>query len=112
MDDQEEQPRELRELQEERHNLKKLQESAPFKFLVGTADSQIKTRTDNIILRPLANLDEALAQEYAKGEVAGIRLFTQMVPTLIETLDEEIAELIEKENENATSTDDDETPGP
>lgn len=111
MEDQEERPRELRELQEERHNLKKLQESAPFKFVMSTADSQIKTRTDNIILRPLANLDESLAQEYAKGEVAGIRLFTQMVPTMIETLDEDIAELIEKEKENATSENADETSG-
>jgi len=73
------------------------------------AEAQVKTRQDEIILKPLKTQDEILEQEYSKGECSGIKLFIRMLPTMIESLDEEIAERLRKEEEeNANSQNDDE----
>ncbi len=109
----EEEPREpeLRELQEELHNLKKLEQSFEYKQLLKIAEEQIARRENEIILTPLKTHDAVFEQEFAKGEVSGIKLFTNMLPTMIETLESDVEERLKKEQENADENDVDETSG-
>ena len=79
----------LRELQEERFSLVKLTEFRGYQWLMDVAQQQIKTRTV-AILQPLETDDRAYAQEFMKGEVAGIGLFVQLVDIQIRVLQEEI----------------------
>lgn len=53
-------------------------------------EEQVRLRTQKIILSPIGSLDETLAQEYAKGEVAALQLTLSMPEALVETLSEEI----------------------
>jgi hypothetical protein len=102
--DQQEAETPLRDLQEELSSLKKLHESPVFQRLLDIAKVQIQSRQDTIILRPLENRDQILAQEYSKGECSGIKLFTQLPLTLMESLETEIAERLRQEEEaNANS---------
>lgn len=102
---------ELRELQEELHSLKKLEQSPEYKKLLEIAKAQIESRKNGIILKPLKSKDEIFEQEFSKGEVSGIELFTNMLPTMIETLEDDIEERLKKEQENADQNDVDETSG-
>ena len=65
-------------------------------------EKQVRARTDRIMLTPLTNLDAAMEQEYAKGEVAGIRLVLCLPEQTVEDLGFEIQQLINqmKEAEN------------
>lgn len=65
-------------------------------------EKQVRVRTDRIMLTPLTNLDAAMEQEYAKGEVAGIRLVLCLPEQTVEDLGFEIQQLINqmKEEEN------------
>ena len=74
------------------------------------AEQQCKARIDTLVLNPLKNLDDSLPQEYAKGEIGGIRLFMAMTQAQIDLLETEIATLL-KEQGNDNSQTDDETTG-
>ena len=103
----------VRELQEELSRLKALQDFAGYRYLIEIADAQIKARQDQLILKPLERMDEVLAQEYAKGEISGIRLFRELVGIRITDLEEEITSLLPQEelnDESADSTDDRDLP--
>jgi len=65
-------------------------------------EKQVRVRTDRIMLTPLTNLDAAMEQEYAKGEVAGIRLVLRLPEQTGEDLGFEIQQLSNqmKEEEN------------
>jgi hypothetical protein len=67
---------------------------------------QVTGRIDGMILTPLASLDETLGQEYAKGEAAGLKLALAIVPSLIESMEQDIAAIdrrMENGNGNASS---------
>lgn len=71
---------------EARHQLNQLVASPGWQLYSLLGGQQIRARTDGIILQPLQGMDAALAQEYAKGEVAGIRLATHLAETMIEAI--------------------------
>jgi len=60
--------------------------------------NQIETRKNTIAFQPLASMEQALQQEYQKGEVSGIYLTMNMLDLTIEALDQEI--LARKFDEN------------
>jgi len=81
---------------------KELIESDGWKRLVEIADEQIAGRVNEIVLKPMTDLAH---QEFAKGEVAGIKLFIA-IPETQKTMfeaqfDRETDE--EEENERADS---------
>lgn len=95
--------RELRDLQEEQSRLRSLKDHPGFKYLQEVLQAQAETRTKAIILAPLASLDDVPNQEYAKGEAAGILFSKEFVDTRLSTLAEEIQDILEKKesgNEN------------
>lgn len=77
--------------QEEYRILKNLTESAGWLWLMEVGEQQRVGRTDEIILKPLPNLDSALAQEFAKGEISGIRLFFEIPKARIGSLEAQLA---------------------
>lgn len=90
---------ELRELQEELSRLSSLQSHAGYAYLLEIAGAQMDARKQQVFLTPLNTMDEVLRQEYAKGEIAGIDLFSKIVDVRIRDLQEEIQERL-KDNEH------------
>lgn len=60
--------------------------------------AQAMTRMGMICGTPLRTLDEALEQEYKKGEASGLQLAVSLPKTIIESCDYEIAQLKELTN--------------
>ena len=89
-------PEEVRVLQEERFRLSSLREHDGYKYLIEIAQAQIETRRQAVFLKPLKSMDEILEQEYLKGELSGITLFSQMVDIRVEELTGEITHLLEE----------------
>ena len=90
----------LRELQEALFDLKALKKHKGYERLLLAADDQVKGRVDNLVLNPLQCMDEVLKQEYAKGEIHGIRLFMAMTDDQIDVLESEIDKILKKETEH------------
>jgi hypothetical protein len=63
------------------------------------AESQIEGRKQAVFLQPLRSMDEAFAQEFAKGEISGIELFRQLVGIRVGELTEEITRRTDDEDE-------------
>lgn len=103
--------RSLRELQEELSELNALRNHRGYKKLLLIAEEQVNARISTIVLVPLETSDGVLKQEYAKGEIHGIRLFMAMTDAQIDLIEAEMQPLLEKEKDNATSTNDDSTAG-
>lgn len=95
----------LRELQEELSELRSLQKTRGYTRLLFIAEQQIEARVGNLVLNPLEKMDDVLKQEYAKGEIAGIKLFASMTDTHIATLENEIAAKLKKEEDHDNSED-------
>jgi len=66
------------------------------------ANAQMETRKQSVFLTPLKSLDETLAQEYQKGEIAGIHLFMNLAEVRINELRTTIS-LLTKELEYESS---------
>lgn len=66
--------------------LKELIASPVWKKYSDLIESQVEGRINTFILSPLATLDGALEQEYAKGEIAGMRLSLGIIPSLIDNM--------------------------
>lgn len=86
-----EEDKEARVLQEERFNLEQMKQTLGYKSLMEYAESQIQNRL-GLVLRPVETLNDVPASEFAKGEIAGIKLFTKFADILIRTLTEQIDE--------------------
>ena len=85
----EEEPRSLDLAMKERSVLRELTESAGWKFLMEIAEAQRMVRSNKILLTPCP-ADQVTVQEFEKGEIAGITLFSAMPETAIEALTGEI----------------------
>lgn len=70
--------------QEQLQALRQLLKSPGWELLAKHAEMQISTRTDHVMLVPLESTSKLPAQEFMKGEAAGIRLFIAFPETLIE----------------------------
>lgn len=102
----------VREAQEELSRLNSLLKHPGFIDLLKIAEEQVNARTQSIFLTPLKRMDEALEQEFKKGEISGIKLFSNIVQIQITNLNEEIEETLKELEENKrtsrkTRTDDD-----
>lgn len=73
-----------------------LVESAPWKVYCSIVEKQQVVRLDSIVLTPLQSLDAALEQEYAKGEIAGMRTAVQLPSTMLATLLDQLPTLREE----------------
>lgn len=85
--------RDLREVQEELALVRGLVKHSAWKQLMDIAAKQLTTRTDNVILVPVAGADACYGQEFMKGEIAGIRLFMNLPRILEEQLEDELKTL-------------------
>jgi hypothetical protein len=73
------------ELSETLRALQDLVASSAWKKYSDLIDAQVKGRVDQLVLKPLRSIDETLEQEYAKGEIAGMRFSLNIVTDLIDT---------------------------
>jgi len=87
-----------RELQEELSQLRGLVKHPAWERLMHYAAGQLTGRIDAIILNPVDGADLTYKQEYMKGEVSGIKLFTKMPEILIAELEDALAQLEENDN--------------
>lgn len=85
----EEEPRSLDLAMKERSVLRELMESAGWRFLMEIAEAQRMVRSNKILLTACP-ADQVTVQEFEKGEVAGIMLFSTMPATAVEALSNEI----------------------
>jgi hypothetical protein len=63
--------------------------------LIRIANVQLESRKQKVFLNPLKAMDEVLEQEYAKGEISGIALFTKIIDVQIAELEREINQKLE-----------------
>lgn len=84
--------------------LRQLLKSPGWDLLVKHANEQVKTRTDEVILRPLESTGKVTLQEYMKGEVGGIRLIMALPETLIEIAEAVIIERRKREENESEET--------
>lgn len=80
-------------LREKIHEIKVFIDSEPWKQYTRLVDSQCNGRVDQMILTPLSGVDAAFGQEYAKGEIAGMRLAVAMMAQSVEDLQTEMESL-------------------
>lgn len=82
-------------------DFKELKETKGWKRFLEIAKAQQEVRKHAVILVPLEHLDEALSQEFMKGEYAGIGLLLAIPETEISKYAELIkANEVDKENED------------
>lgn len=79
------------ELSEEISACRSFLESKAGAGLLKMLDGQITTRTQELILKPLDNILEAVQVEYAKGEIAGLMLARNYPELYLGTLEEELS---------------------
>lgn len=92
-----------RQLSEELHKLELLVEHSGWVRLMEIADGQCKNR-EPAIYKPLENLLEVGRQEFEKGEVAGIRLFTVLPHKRIADIKQELESLPEETEDGGTTS--------
>lgn len=68
-------------------------------WLMEILQGQVSSRTNLIVLNPLAQGDMVYEQEFKKGEISGMRLFEKIPEVQIEQIQLEIEQL-KKEQEN------------
>lgn len=90
----------LRALQEERSNLSKLLEHPGFVEYLRILEAQIESRRNSIFLKPLKSMDEALEQEYRKGEIAALLLAKELTAIQLREVNEEIEAILTEAKEN------------
>lgn len=77
------------DLAETMREIKEMFDSRAWQRYSGLVDAQIKGRIDTLVLTPLPSMDAVLGAEYAKGEIAGLKLSQSLPATIIEDLETE-----------------------
>jgi len=75
------------EMQEIRDNLKVLLASEGWKIYYAIISSQQLIRFNQVVLNPLSGMDETFAQEYAKGEINGLRTAASLPQAIVESIE-------------------------
>lgn len=73
--------------------LQELLSSPGWDLLVEVVEAQTSIRKDVILLTALETSDKVYAQEFMKGEVAGMRLLVQLPKDIVDSTQAKIAEL-------------------
>jgi hypothetical protein len=89
---------EVRDLQEERFELRGLKSHPGYGRLLKIAEESASLRAAGVLSTPVEGLDGAIRQEYEKGIFYGIQLFRGFVDARIRDLDEQIQERIGEDN--------------
>lgn len=97
--------------QEQARALKALLDSKGWAIVKGILDQQVSARLHDLVVVPLASLDGALAQEFAKGEIAGIKSIVTTLEALYEDVSQLAADQLEKEAQDDNEDLDDTGPG-
>lgn len=97
--------------QEQARALKALLDSKGWAIVKGILDQQVAARLHDLVVVPLASLDGALAQEFAKGEIAGIKSILTTLEALYEDVSQLAADQLEKEARDDDEDLDDTGPG-
>jgi hypothetical protein len=77
-----------------------LVDSPGWAWLTGIYTEQKEARLTDIVLRPPEGQDSLIQKEYAIGEVAGMKLITQLPVIALEQVNEEIELLIKEVKED------------
>lgn len=75
------------------HALKGLVDSEGWKIYRSIVERQQTVRFDAIVLNPLQGMDQALEQEYRKGEIQGMRLAVTLPESLSEAINQQLRQL-------------------
>lgn len=86
----------LDQLTEEIDLIRGAMESDFWKWLMGVADAQIATR-GNFVYNPIESSGEVYKQEFAKGEISGIKLFQLLPLNHLEQLESQKREILQRE---------------
>ena len=85
----------LQVISEELHNLQHLQDHAGWKMVLDYAEGQVGNRLPAVLTK-LETIADIIGQEFEKGEIAGIQLFSRIPDIVCKDLEENI-EALEKE---------------
>lgn len=77
-------------LQEALRELSSLVKSPGWDRLLSFAEEQTRVRMDSLVHQPLLKWDDALEQEYRKGEIAGMQLMLELPAILLGNLEAEM----------------------
>lgn len=91
---------EARELQEEASRLTSLISHPGWKYLQDVLAAQVETRDQQIRRTPLKSMDEALEQEYKKGEAAGIDFAASFALVRLNAIKEQLDEMLKSKEGN------------
>lgn len=87
---------ELRELQEERGQLRQLIESQGWHWFVNLANAIFDDTFEHKVITKPSGMDEVVQKVYDLGECAGVRRVTNIPAARLEVVEAEIKELEEK----------------
>ncbi len=94
--------------QENKDLLTSLVNHAGWKYLERVAKAQIEIRKNKIFLEPLSSLNDAVGQEFLKGEATGMNTLLKLPYVLIDEAETVATSLIKARDDHA---DDEETEG-
>lgn len=83
---------------------RELLNSRGWDLLLDIAKAQIEARK-NLLLQRAKGIDGAFELEYAKGEIAGIEIFTRIPSTALEDLEEQLETIKEQLKEEEMNYD-------
>jgi len=86
----------LEALRAQLYEWEQLKAHGGYRRLDAYARAQIEHRLSSLVLGETREMVDIIRREYARGEIAGIQLFSRMADIEIERLREDIAQLVEQ----------------
>jgi|1_EtaG_2_1085319.scaffolds.fasta_scaffold00944_5 hypothetical protein len=91
----------IRTSRENMDMLSSLLNSMGWKFLQRIAIKQIEARKNDVFLKPLSDVNGAIAQEFLKGEATGMATLLALPQTLYDDAEATMTSLIKAKDEHA-----------
>lgn len=79
-------------LREAVKELKKLLESAGWRYLSGMVQEQIQTRTPQVLYSACGSIGDCLKEQFVKGEIAGLQLVLTTAQASLESFEAQLKE--------------------
>ena len=95
---------EMEEIRSTVQAFRELLNSRAWALLLDIAKVQIETRK-NLLTQRAKGMEGVLELEYAKGEIAGIEIFTRIPSTALEDLEEQLSDIKEQLKEEEMNHD-------
>lgn len=90
----------MESLRGEKRRLEEWMQNPTTQKIFAKLQVSLDAKQREIVLTPLANFDSALAQEFSKGQVAGMLQLQAMVDMELEMIDIDLANLKEQQDGN------------